>query len=68
MDKDKLLRAGIAVPGIVQRQKGILEFIPTLGVKNLPISRLTQYIPYHVEADNEANLAGFAEIWQVQLV
>lgn len=66
VDKGKLLGVGIAVPGIVQKQEGILEFIPTLGVKNLPIRVLTQYIPYHVEVDNEANLAGFAEIWGME--
>ncbi|HBM74192.1 MAG TPA: hypothetical protein DD429_01370, partial [Clostridiaceae bacterium] len=66
VDKNKLLGVGIAVPGIVQKQKGILEFMPTLGVKNLPIKMLTQYIPYHVEIDNEANLAGFAEIWSME--
>lgn len=66
VDKSKLLGVGIAVPGIVQKQKGVLEFIPTLGVKDLPISVLTQYIPYHVEVDNEANLAGFAEIWGME--
>jgi predicted NBD/HSP70 family sugar kinase len=66
VDKNKLLGVGIAVPGIVQKQKGILEFIPTLGVKNLPIKFLTQHIPYHVEVDNEANLAGFAEIWRME--
>lgn len=66
VDKNKLLGVGIAVPGIVQKQKGILEFVPTLGVKNLPIRLLTQYIPYNVEIDNEANLAGFAEIWGME--
>jgi predicted NBD/HSP70 family sugar kinase/predicted XRE-type DNA-binding protein len=66
VDKTKLLGVGIAVPGIVQTQKGVLEYIPTLGVKNLPIASLTKYLNYPVKVGNEANLAGFAEIWQME--
>jgi predicted NBD/HSP70 family sugar kinase len=66
VDRNKLLGVGIAIPGIVQAQKGILEYIPTFGVKNLAIVSLTQYINYPVKVENEANLAGYAEIWQME--
>jgi predicted NBD/HSP70 family sugar kinase len=68
VDRKKLLGIGIAIPGIVQTQKGILEYIPVFGVKNLAVVSLTQYINYPVKVENEANLAGFAEIWQMEQI
>lgn len=66
VEKEKLLGAGIAVPGIVNTQKNVLEYSPTLDVAHLPLDYITKYIPFPVIVDNEANLAGFSEIWDME--
>ncbi|MFA9381782.1 MAG: ROK family transcriptional regulator [Acetanaerobacterium sp.] len=65
IDRQRLLGVGLAVPGIVQSSEGILEYVPTLDVKGLPISSLTRHIAYPSRVENEAKLAGFAEIWRM---
>ncbi len=65
VDRNKLLGIGIAVPGIVNARNNILEYSPTLNVTNLPLNVITKYIPYPVMVNNEANLAGFTEIWKM---
>ncbi|NLB81274.1 MAG: ROK family transcriptional regulator, partial [Clostridiaceae bacterium] len=62
-DRGKILGIGIAIPGIVQKNKEMIEYVPTLRVKNYPLSEITKNFRYKVKVDNEANLAGFAEIW-----
>jgi hypothetical protein len=37
---DNLLGIGVAVPGLIDKVKGILEFAPNLGWKNVHISRI----------------------------
>ena len=63
--RDGLLGVGIALPGTVRADGNILEYSPTLGVRNLPVNTMAEYIPYPVMSDNEANLAGLAEIWKI---
>jgi predicted NBD/HSP70 family sugar kinase len=65
VDRNKLLGVGIAVPGIVNAKNNILEYSPTLNVTNLPLNVITKFIPYPVMVNNEANLAGFTEIWKI---
>lgn len=65
VDLSKLLGVGIAVPGLVNTKTNLVEYSPTLHVRNLPINVLTHYIPYPVLVNNEANLAGLAEIWKM---
>jgi predicted NBD/HSP70 family sugar kinase len=63
IDREKLLGVGISLPGIIRNDTGVLEYAPTLDVRGLPISTMTKYIPFPVMCGNEANLAGFAELW-----
>ncbi|CDZ24973.1 hypothetical protein CCDG5_1876 [[Clostridium] cellulosi] len=65
IDTNKLLGVGIAVPGIVNIRNNILEYSPTLNVTNLPLETLAKFIPYTVMSGNEANLAGFSEVWKM---
>jgi Transcriptional regulator/sugar kinase len=65
VDCGKLLGVGIAVPGLMNPKSDILEYSPTLRVKDLPIDRLKKDIPYPVMVNNEASLAGLAEIWKM---
>lgn len=68
VDLGKLLGVGIAVPGLVNTKSDILEYSPTLQVKGLPLDLLKKHIPYPVMVNNEANLAGLAEIWKMDQV
>lgn len=63
---DTVLGIGLAIPGIISKHNGMVEFLPTLGVKNLPIQKIEEHFPYRVMIDNEANLAGLAEIWNIR--
>lgn len=64
-DRGKLLGVGVALPGVVDPKAGVMESSPTLGTVNLPLGIFEKYIPYAVTAGNEANLAGFTEIWSM---
>ncbi|HCB91010.1 MAG TPA: sugar kinase, partial [Ruminococcaceae bacterium] len=68
IDRSLLLGIGIALPGLFNTKKNLLEYSPTLQVRNLPLGAITKYISYPVLANNEANLAGFAEIWHMDEV
>jgi predicted NBD/HSP70 family sugar kinase len=66
VDRTRLLGFGIALPGVVQADNGLLEYSPTLGVIDLPVAKMTEFMPFQIEAANEANLAGFAELWRME--
>lgn len=66
VEHDKILGIGIAMPGVISKHANLLEFVPTLGVKNLPVSTIEGHFAYPVMIDNEANLAGLAEIWNIR--
>jgi len=63
---DTVLGVGLAIPGIISKREGLVEFLPTLGVKNLPVKRIEEHFSYRVLIDNEANMAGLAEIWSIR--
>lgn len=59
---DNLLGTGVAVPGLIDKEKGILEFAPNLGWKNVYISKIFKdkyNLP--VILDNEAKAAAIGE-------
>lgn len=66
IDQSRLLGIGIAIPGIVQKRLEMVEFVPTLNVKNLPEQSINKHFDERILIDNDANLAGFAEIWNMQ--
>jgi len=66
IDQDRLLGIGIAIPGVVQKRLEMVEFVPTLNVKNLPEQSINKHFNERILIDNDANLAGFAEIWNMQ--
>lgn len=63
IQKDKILGIGIAVPGIVQIERDVIEYLPTFYVKDFSILNIKQFFNINVQLENEANLAGLAEIW-----
>ncbi|GAH26444.1 unnamed protein product [marine sediment metagenome] len=59
---DNLLGIGVAVPGLIDKEKGILEFAPNLGWENVYISKIFKdkyNLP--VILDNEAKAAAIGE-------
>lgn len=64
--KEQVLGVGLATPGIVKPEEKMLEFAPTLNIKNVDLSIFTEKLSYPVMVENEANVAGFAEMWGIE--
>ena len=59
---DNLLGIGVAVPGLIDKEKGILEFAPNLGWKNVYVSKIFKdKFNFPVILDNEAKAAAIGE-------
>ncbi len=59
---DNLLGIGIAVPGLIDKVKGILEFAPNLGWKNVHISKIFKdKYGLPIVLNNEAKAAAIGE-------
>jgi len=59
---DNLLGIGVAVPGLIDKVKGILEFAPNLGWKNVPIAKIFKdKYGLPVVLNNEAKAAAIGE-------
>jgi len=59
---DNLLGIGVAVPGLINKVKGILEFAPNLGWKNVHISKIFKNkYDLPITLNNEATAAAIGE-------
>jgi glucokinase len=59
-----LAGVGIAVPGVVDRQRQVLVIAPNLGVENCRlVEELAARFPVPTIMDNDANLGTLAEVW-----
>jgi len=59
---DDLLGIGVAVPGLIDKEKGILEFAPNLGWKNVHISKIFKdKYGLPIILNNEAKAAAIGE-------
>lgn len=58
---------GVAVPGVVDVDRGVLLYAPNLGWRDIPIRQFlgarVNVEPERVQVENEANLAALAELW-----
>lgn len=59
--EDRIEGVGIALPGIVDRQKNILTQSHILKIENVSLERWTNAIPYPCELLNDANAAAITE-------
>lgn len=57
----KIIGVGITIPGIIDHEKELVIFSPSMKLKNLALSEITKNIPYPVYIENDATAAGFAE-------
>jgi predicted NBD/HSP70 family sugar kinase len=59
---DNLLGIGVAVPGLIDKVKGILEFAPNLGWKNVHLSKIFKdKYGLPITLNNEAKVAAIGE-------
>ncbi len=58
---EKIEGVGIALPGIVDRQKNLLTDSHMLGIRNVSSKKWSDYIPYSCELLNDANAAAITE-------
>lgn len=64
LNRDRLLGIGISVPGIVDVERQRLVFAPTLDLRDVPLSEITDaFAPYPIRVENDANASGYAESW-----
>lgn len=59
---DRLLGVGISLPGTVDEERGVLRDSHVLDLRNVPLSRFTQQIPWPCRCLNAAHAAGLAEL------
>lgn len=68
IEKDRVLGVGIAMPGTVKHNDKIVEFAPTLSLRNFHYDNLKKLFSIPVLVENEAKAAGFAEVWNREVV
>lgn len=66
--EDRVLGIGVAAPGTVKHDEGIIEFAPTLSLRNFHYEKLKEFFDIPVLVENEANAAGFAEVWNRKVI
>jgi len=59
---EKVIGAGICFPGIVNKNKDILEFAPNMDIRNLSLKKISNRFSFPVYFENEANAAALAEL------
>ena len=60
---ETVLGVGISLPGIVDSEAGLLRYSHILDLRDVPLGRLSRHISYPCSFINDANAAGFAEIY-----
>lgn len=57
-----ILGVGIALPGIIDKQKEVLIKSHILNLDNISLKSISQLLPYEVSYENDANSAALAEL------
>ncbi|WP_326975206.1 ROK family protein [Caproicibacter sp. BJN0012] len=63
LDRQKLLGIGIAMPGLINEEQGLVvdgRVISNTGISN---KDFVKYIPYPTKLVHDSNASGFSEIW-----
>ncbi|NEW08351.1 ROK family transcriptional regulator [Paenibacillus sp. SYP-B3998] len=62
LDKSKIIGIGIGVPGVIDHERGIVQYSSTLGWRAVPIARLIQdKLPIPTVIDNDLKVKILAE-------
>lgn len=60
LDRNRMLGVGIAVPGVIDQEAGVLITAPTLNIGNVPLDEIyRQFSHYPVYVENDANASGY---------
>lgn len=62
-DRNRILGVGIGLPGITTKDYRYVEFGETLGLTGVSLDEFSRYMDYPVRLLNDANAAGFCEVW-----
>lgn len=63
LEDTQILGAGIALPGLLTRDKQALSYCAFLGFPQVTLAELATEIPYPAALCHDTSAAGFAEIW-----
>jgi predicted NBD/HSP70 family sugar kinase len=68
LEKKTLLGVGVSIPGVISEINGqtIIQYSPTLGLKNVVAKNITQYINFECIFKNDAKSSGFAEFFHTK--
>jgi predicted NBD/HSP70 family sugar kinase len=59
-----ILGVGIALPAIISPDRETVSYASVIDFKGGKVSAFSEYIPYPCIFSNDANAAGFAEMWE----
>ncbi|NLW12394.1 MAG: ROK family transcriptional regulator [Clostridiaceae bacterium] len=62
-DIENIVSAGISLPGIINSSGKYILYSHVLKLENTPASAFTRHIPFKCNMINDANAAGFAEMY-----
>lgn len=60
---DDILGVGITVPGIIDKESGIIVSAPTLKIKDYPIDLITEFIDLKCCVENDAKSFAYTQMW-----
>jgi len=63
VDTRKILGVGIALPAILSADKGTVSYATVIDFQGGKVELFSEFIPYPCTLSNDANAAGFAELW-----
>ncbi len=64
LEEEKILGVTITVPGLVDEENLLVNFVPTFQTKQVDLSPLRGKIPHPIHLENDANAAAYGEWWQ----
>lgn len=63
VDRRRLLGVGISLPAIVSEEQNVVSYATVINLPGDFYERMCEKIPYQVHLFNDANSAGWAELW-----
>ena len=63
LDREKLLGVGVAVPGLVDHEKGYVVQGRVVNNTGMTCQEFSKYIPYPTKLIHDSYASGFSEIW-----
>lgn len=64
IESNKILGVGIALPAILSEDKQMVNYATVIDFKGGSVKDFSEFIPYPCVLSNDANAAGFAELWE----